>query len=185
MPRVAVILADGFEEIEAMAVVDVLRRANIEVVMAGLHPGHITSARGVRVIPDTVIDAIKADDFDMIVLPGGQPGADNLNADARVKNLITAFNQKGKYTAAICAAPYVLGNAGILSGKHATSYPTYKEQLSGAIYEERPVVADGNVLTSKGPGTALCFALAIVERLVGKDRALKIKDAMLIRDICE
>lgn len=185
MPKVAIILADGFEEIEAMAVVDVLRRADIDAVTAGLHDGHITSARGIRVIPDAVIDDVKADDFDMIVLPGGQPGADNLNADGRVKALITAFNQKGKLTAAICAAPYVLGSAGVLAGKHATSYPTYKGRLSGAIYEEKAVVADGNVLTSKGPGTALCFALAIVERLVGRDKAMKIKDAMLIKDTCD
>jgi 4-methyl-5(b-hydroxyethyl)-thiazole monophosphate biosynthesis len=180
MPRVAVILADGFEEVEALAIIDVLRRAEIETVVAGLHDGVITSARKVKVVPDTVIDTVKADDFDMIVLPGGQPGADNLNADPRVKELLVSFCQKGKLTGAICAAPIVLASAGLLQGKRATSYPTYKDRLVGAKYEENTVVVDGNLLTSRGPGTALAFGLAIVERLVGKDKAQKIKEAMLV-----
>jgi 4-methyl-5(b-hydroxyethyl)-thiazole monophosphate biosynthesis len=180
MPKVAVILADGFEEVEAMAIIDVLRRAGIDTVVAGLHDGHITSARNVKVIPDTVIDTVRADDFDMVVLPGGQPGSDNLNADPRVKELLRSFSQKGKLTGAICAAPYVLANAGVLAGKHATSYPSYKDRLGGALYEEKSVVTDGNVLTSRGAGTALTFGLAIVERLISKEKAQQIKDAMLI-----
>jgi 4-methyl-5(b-hydroxyethyl)-thiazole monophosphate biosynthesis len=164
MPRVAVILADGFEEVEAMAIIDVLRRAEIDTVVAGLHSGHI----------------VKADDFDMIVLPGGQPGSDNLNADPRVKELITSFSRKGKLTGAICAAPIVLASAGVLRGKRATSYPSYKDRLGGALYEESSVVTDGTVLTSRGAGTALNFGLAIVERLVSKEKAQKIKEAMLI-----
>lgn len=184
MPRVAVLLADGFEEVEAMAIIDVLRRAGIEAVIAGLHDGQITSARKVKVIPDTVIDTVKVESFDMVVLPGGQPGADNLNADPRVKELVRSFYASGKLTAAICAAPYVLANAGILDGRHATAFPTYKERLGTAVYEEKTVVEDGNVLTSKGPGTALCFGLAIVEKLAGREKALKIKEAMLVRDEC-
>ena len=180
MPKVAVILADGFEEVEAMAIIDVLRRAGIDTAVAGLHDGHITSARNVKVIPDTVIDTVRAGDFDMVVLPGGQPGSDNLNADPRVKELIRSFSQKGKLTGAICAAPYVLANAGVLVGKHATSYPSYKDRLGGALYEEKSVVTDGNVLTSRGAGTALTFGLAIVERLISKEKAQQIKDAMLI-----
>ncbi len=180
MPRVAVILADGFEEVEAVAIIDVLRRAEIETVVAGLHDGPVASARKVRVLPDTVIDTVRADDFDMVVLPGGQPGSDNLNADARVKDLIRSFSQKGKLTGAICAAPYVLANAGVLRGKRATSYPSYQDRLGGALYEEQAVVSDGNVLTSRGAGTALGFGLAIVERLAGREKAQKIKDAMLI-----
>jgi 4-methyl-5(b-hydroxyethyl)-thiazole monophosphate biosynthesis len=181
MPRVAVMLADGFEEVEAMAVIDVLRRAGIDTVVAGLHGGHVTSARSVKVIPDTVIDTVKSDDFDMIVLPGGQPGADNLNADQRVKELIISFSQKGKLTGAICAAPIVLASAGVLKGKRATSYPTYQDRLGGALYEESSVVSDGTVLTSRGAGTALSFGLAIVERLVGKEKAQQIKESMLIQ----
>lgn len=180
MPKVAVVLADGFEEVEAVAVIDVLRRAGIDTVVAGLHDGHITSARSVRIIPDTVIDTVKADDFDMIVLPGGQPGSDNLNADARVIALIRSFSQKRKLIGAICAAPIVLGSAGVLAGKRATAFPSYRDKLGGAIYEEKAVVEDGNVLTSRGAGTALAFGLAIVARLVSAEKARKIKEAMLI-----
>ncbi len=180
MPRVAVILADGFEEVEAVAIIDVLRRAGIETVVAGLHDGHITSTHKVRIIPDTAVNTVKADDFDMLVLPGGQPGADNLNADERVIALIKSFAQKGKLTGAICAAPIVLGKAGVLAGKHATAYPSYKDKLGGATYEEKAVVEDGTVLTSRGPGTALAFGLAIVARLMSAEKARKIKEAMLI-----
>lgn len=180
MPRVAVILADGFEEVEAIAIIDVLRRAGIDTVVAGLHAGPVASARNVKVIPDALIDAVKAEDFDMLVLPGGQPGSDNLNADPRVKELIGSFSRKGKLTGAICAAPYVLANAGVLQGKRATAYPSYKDRLGGATYEERPVVVDGNILTSRGAGTALQFGLAIVERLINREKSQKIKEAMLI-----
>jgi 4-methyl-5(b-hydroxyethyl)-thiazole monophosphate biosynthesis len=180
MPRVAVIIADGFEEVEAVAVIDVLRRAEIDTAIVGLHEGNVTSARKVRIIPDTMIDSVRAEDFDVIVLPGGQPGSDNLNADARVKELVRQFSKKGKITAAICAAPYVLANAGVLSGKHVTCYPTYKDRLGDSVYEEKSVVIDGNVLTSRGAGTALDFGIAIIEKLVGRDKALKIRDSMLI-----
>ena len=181
MPQVAVLLADGFEEVEAMAIIDVLRRADITVVIAGLHAGHIESARNVKVIPDTTIDMIRADNFDMLVLPGGQPGADNLNADERVKDLIREFYDKGKLTGAICAAPYVLANAGVLEGRQATAYPTFKDRLGNALYQDKNVVIDGKVFTSKGPGTALHFGVAIVERLVGRERAEAVKDAMLLQ----
>ena len=181
MPKVAVVLADGFEEVEAMAVIDILRRAEIAVVIAGLHEGPVESARHVRVIPDTTIDAIRADNFDMIVLPGGQPGADNLNADSRVREIIAEFHKKGKLTGAICASSYVLANAAILEGKRATSYPTYSKRLGNARYVDENVVTDGTVITSKGPGTALQFGIALVERLVNKERAEAIKEAMLLR----
>lgn len=181
MAKVVVPLADGFEEIEAMSIIDILRRAGIEVTIAGLHDGYITSARGVKVIPDTTIDKIKADEFDMIVLPGGQPGSDNLNADSRVRELIVDFYKKGKFTGAICAAPYVLANAGVLQGKKATSYPSYKEKIIGATYTEEDVVEDGNIITSRGPATAACFAFKIVEKLKGKDTAENIMKAMLFR----
>ncbi|MGO9013809.1 MAG: DJ-1 family glyoxalase III [Dissulfurispiraceae bacterium] len=180
MPQVAVLLADGFEEVEAMAIIDTLRRADIIVVIAGLHAGHIESARHVKVIPDTVIDTIQADNFDMLVLPGGQPGADNLNADGRVKLLIKEFFNKGKLTGAICAAPYVLANAGILEGRQTTAYPTFKDRLCNALYRDENVVTDGQVLTSKGPGTALEFGIAIIERLVGREKAEAVKKAMLV-----
>jgi 4-methyl-5(b-hydroxyethyl)-thiazole monophosphate biosynthesis len=185
MPKVTIIFADGFEEVEAMAIVDVLRRAEIEVIIAGLHEGPVSSARNVRVLPDTVIDSISVEDFDMLVLPGGQPGSDNLNSDKRVINLIRDFNRSGKLTGAICAAPYVLASAGILEGKHATAYPSFRDKLGNALYEEKTVVEDGNVLTSRGPGTALCFGLAIVKRLVGEEKAQQIKEAMLLQKVCD
>jgi len=178
--KVVILLADGFEELEAVAVIDVLRRAGIGIVSAGLHEGPVTSARQIKMIPDTVIDTISSDDFDMLVLPGGMPGSANLNADGRVRDLIRDFNTKGKMTGAICAAPYVLADAGILNGRRATSYPSFKDKLGSAVYEEKTVVEDGNILTSRGPGTALCFALAIAEKFAGKEKAQQIKEAMLI-----
>jgi len=129
MSKVVILLAEGFEEVEAVAIVDVLRRADIEVVIAGLHEGLITSARRVRVLPDTVVDTIRSEDFDMIVLPGGQPGSDNLNNDARVHALIREFHVKGKLTGAICAAPYVLANAGIL---RASVLPPIRHTKTGS-----------------------------------------------------
>ncbi len=184
MPKVVILLADGFEELEAVAIADVLRRAEIEVVLAGLHDGPVASSRKIRVLPDTVIDTVKAEAFDMIVLPGGQPGADNLNADPRVRELIRQFYGNGKLTGAICAAPYVLANAGVLDGRHATSFPAYKGKLGTAVYEEKSVVEDGNVLTSRGPGTAVAFGLSIVARLSGKEKAEKIREAMLVKSEC-
>jgi 4-methyl-5(b-hydroxyethyl)-thiazole monophosphate biosynthesis len=185
MSKVVIILAEGFEELEAVAVIDVLRRAGIGIVSAGLHEGPVSSARHINIIPDTVIDTIRSDDFDMLVLPGGMPGSENLNADARVRELIRDFNSKGKMTGAICAAPYVLANSGILNGKRVTSYPSFKEKLGSAVYEEKTVVEDGNILTSRGPGTALCFALTIVEKLAGKEKAEQVKEAMLIHQTCD
>lgn len=184
MPRVVLLLADGFEEVEAVAVVDVLRRAGIETVIAGLHEGFASSARGIRILPDALIDDVRAEDFDMIVLPGGQPGADNLNADKRVRQLIAEFREKGKSAAAICAAPYVLAEAGLLEGKRVTAYPGYDKKLRGGLYEDKGVVDDGNVITAMGAGTALCFGLAIVSKLSGAETAKKIKDAMIIRYDC-
>ncbi len=185
MARVVILLADGFEELEAVAIIDVLRRAGIEIVSAGLKEGPVPSARNVRIIPDTVIDTVSADDFDMIVLPGGIPGADNLNADERVIALIKDFNAKGKITGAICAAPYVLANAGVLEGKRATAYPSFRDKLGSAMYEEKSVVEDGNVLTSRGPGTAICFALTIVEKFAGRQTAEKVKEGMLLKQVCD
>ncbi len=182
MPKVLLPLAEGFEEIEALAVVDVLRRAEIEVVIAGLQHGPVTSARNVTVVPDTTIDTISVDGFDMIVLPGGQPGTDNLNSDRRIHRLLADFQSAGKLIGAICAAPIILAAAGLLSGKRATSYPGYSSKLSGAVYEDRTVVIDGNIITSQGAGTAISFALAIVSRLAGVHAAETVSKAMLVQD---
>jgi len=182
MPTVLVPLAEGFEEIEALAIVDVLRRAGIAVVTAGLQPGPVTSARNVRVLPDTTIDTVNADGFDMIILPGGQPGTDNLNSDPRIHRLLADFQAADKLIGAICAAPIILAAAGLLSGKRVTAYPTYSSKLNGALYEERAVVSDGNIMTSQGPGSAINFALAIVSRLLGEQAGDTVRKAMLVHD---
>jgi 4-methyl-5(b-hydroxyethyl)-thiazole monophosphate biosynthesis len=182
MPRVLVPLAEGFEEIEALAIVDILRRADIEVVTAGLQPGSVTSARKITVLPDTTIDTVSSDGFDMIILPGGQPGTDNLNGDSRIHRLLAGFQASAKLIGAICAAPIILAEAGLLSGKRATSYPSYSNRLDGAVYEDRAVVTDGNIMTSQGPGTAISFALAVVYRLSGEYVSEAVKKSMLVHD---
>jgi protein deglycase len=180
MPRVLVPLAEGFEELEAITVTDLLRRAGIEVVSAGLQEGPVRASRGTLVVPDTTLAAVAEDAFDMIVLPGGLPGADNLDADPRVHALLQRLAGAGGYTAAICAAPRVLANAGLLDGRSATAYPG---TLSGERYPrvqmlEAPVVADGRVITSRGPGTAIDFALQLIESLAGRGKRDEVEAAL-------
>lgn len=179
MAKAAVILADGFEEIEAFSVIDILRRAKIETFIAGLKEGAVTSARGVKVTPDGLVDEVTADGFDAVILPGGQPGADNLNADKRVGNLLLAFNNAGKLVCAICAAPYILAEKGLLKGRKATCFPAYAEVLGESYIEEVKVVEDGNIITSRGPATAPDFAFKIVDRLAGKEVTDSLRKSML------
>jgi 4-methyl-5(b-hydroxyethyl)-thiazole monophosphate biosynthesis len=182
MTRVLVPLAPGFEDLEAVTVVDLLRRAGIEVVTAGLQTGLIVGARGLRVQPDAALDAVLDQDFDMIVLPGGMPGAEHLKNDARVQTLLKKQAGAGKFTAAICAAPIALAEAGLLAGKQATSYPGFVEKLAipGLSFSTAPVVVDGKVVTSRGPGTAMDFALVLIELLL--DRGMRGKvEAGLVR----
>jgi len=182
MSRVLIPLADGFEEIETFTVVDILRRAEITVVLVGLQNGPVASVRKVSVIPDDSLENVKADDFDMIILPGGQPGTTNLGADVRIKRLLNEFSTAGKYISAICAAPSVLAEAGLIKGKRVTAYPGYKDKLDGAQYVESAVVSDGTIITSQGPGTAIAFALAIVTRLAGKHTADTIANDLLVHN---
>jgi 4-methyl-5(b-hydroxyethyl)-thiazole monophosphate biosynthesis len=176
------LLADGFEEIEALATLDILRRAEINVVLAGLRTGQVVSAHQVNIIPDDSIDALKAEDFDMVILPGGQPGTSNLIADIRVGRLLKEFDSAGKSIAAICAATTVLAEAGLIREKRVTCYPSCRDALGGALYEDRAVVIDGNFITSQGPGTAVEFGLAIVTRLSGRHTAEAIAKKMLVRE---
>jgi 4-methyl-5(b-hydroxyethyl)-thiazole monophosphate biosynthesis len=175
--RVLVPLAKGFEEIEAVTVIDLLRRAGIEVVTAGLGPGPVTGSHGIEVTPDTDLDAVLGQAFDLVALPGGMPGAANLAADTRLLALLCQMATSGRITAAICAAPGVLAKAGLLAGKRATSYPGFlsAENAPGTILSEDPVVEDGLVITSRGPGTAMDFALALIERLEGAPVRRKIE----------
>ena len=172
MASVLVPLAQGCEELEAVTVVDLLRRAGIEVITAGLDAQPVHASRGVTLLPDMSLDAAMQLEFDMIVLPGGLPGADHLRDDPRVIDLLKKMAAADKYTAAICAAPRVLAHAGLLDGKRATSFPGALDvaAVPGIEYQEAPVVTDGKVITSRGPGTAMDFALTLIETLAGKQQ---------------
>jgi 4-methyl-5(b-hydroxyethyl)-thiazole monophosphate biosynthesis len=184
MAKVVVPLAEGCEELEAVTIIDLLRRAGIEVVTVGLQDGPITASRGVRLLPDTGIDDVLSEDFDMMVLPGGLPGADNLERDDRVRSMLRRLNASDRYTAAICAAPKVLASAGLLEGRRATGYPGVLDALNlpGTRLLDQAVVRDGKVITSRGPGTAMDFALELIETLLGKE-ARDVVEAPLVRPV--
>ncbi len=169
MPKVLIPLAQGCEELEAVTLVDVLRRGGIEVVTAGLDDRPVKAAHNTVLVPDTTLDRALAMGFDMVVLPGGLPGTTHLADDPRIVRLVQDMARAGKWTAAICAAPTVLAKAGVLSGKRATSYPGFLEsmELADVRIENTPVVVDGKVVTSRGPGTAMDFALELVHLLLG------------------
>jgi len=176
--KVMVPFADGFEEIEAFTIVDVLRRAGIDVDMVGVVGTMITGNHGIRVTMDKKISEAKADDYDGIALPGGNPGYVNLGRSGVLIELIKKISGQGKLVAAICAAPVVLVKAGVLEGKRATIYPGMEKEIPYPRSER--VVVDGNVVTSQGPGTAMEFALKIAEVLVGKDVAYSVKRGLVI-----
>ena len=180
MKSVLIPLAPGFEDMEAVTLIDLLRRAGIEVVTAGLTAGLIEGSRGVLVQPDTTLDEVMTRDFDMIALPGGMPGAENLKNDARVLALLRRLGQAGKYTAAICAAPMALAAAGLLEGHRATSFPGFLDNLPNTIALPDPVVVDGKVATSRGPGTAMDFGLTLIELLAGRAKRDQV-EAGLVR----
>jgi 4-methyl-5(b-hydroxyethyl)-thiazole monophosphate biosynthesis len=171
MAEALVILAQGFEEIEAVTVIDVLRRCGINVTVAGLLPDLVEGAHKIKIIPDKTIDQVHMRDFDAIVLPGGSPGFTNLRQDERVLQIIKRTSDSGKLVTAICAAPAVLSDAGVLKNRKCTIYPGMENEVEkgGSEVVEDFVVVDGNVITSRGPATALLFALKIAERLVGKE----------------
>jgi len=165
-------LAQGCEELEAVTIIDLLRRAGINVVTAGLDAEPVKASRGVVLVPDAELSEVLDQSFDMIVLPGGLPGADFLNEDCRIHRLLCEMNEKGNLMAAICAAPKVLASAGMLNDKKATSFPGALEGIDvpGMIYSTSSVVVDGNVITSRGPGTAMDFALTLIELLSGSEK---------------
>ena len=180
MPKVLVPLAQGCEEIEAVTVIDILRRAGIEVISAGLDAHPVRASRGTVLLADTTLDAALRQTFDMIVLPGGQPGTNNLRADARIRTLLQQMAQQGKHVAAICAAPSVLASSGLLDGKRATSYPGSLDEFAAVHQQTAAVVEDGKLITSRGPGTAMDFALVLVERLAGHAKRQEV-EAGLVR----
>lgn len=182
MAKVLVPLAAGCEELEAVTIIDLLRRAGVEVVTAGLQPGIVKASRGTQLVPDTILDNVLRDEFDMVVLPGGMPGAQHLKDDSRVQALLKRLAAEGKYTAAICAAPMALAEAGLLSGRKATGYPGVLEKLGlpDVVLQNQAVVKDGKVITSRGPGTAMDFALELIETLAGRDKRQEV-EAGLVR----
>lgn len=179
MAKVLVPLAEGFEEIEAVTIVDVLRRAGLEVVVAGLRPGPVRGSHGIRIDTDTSLDRVCAADFALVALPGGLPGATHLREDAGLRRLLQEMSATGKYIGAICAAPSVLAAAQLLDGRRATSYPGFLDPTQ-VDYREEPVVIDGKLVTSRGPGTAMAFALALVGLLVGQDKRTELEHSMLL-----
>lgn len=181
MPAVLVPIAQGCEELETVTIIDILRRGDVEVTVAGLDAEPVTASRGVRLMPDATLDEALRREYDMVALPGGGKGAENLANDARITNLLKEMADKGKYTAAICAGPTVLAKAGLLAGKKATSYPAMLDQLKAANAQcvEDPVVQDGRIITSRGPGTAMDFALTLVGVLQGKETRDKVEKALV------
>jgi 4-methyl-5(b-hydroxyethyl)-thiazole monophosphate biosynthesis len=177
--NVLVPLAEGFEEIEAMTVVDVLRRAGIKVTTAGLPGTIVEGSRNVKVLTDTKLDSIVVKDYDALVLVGGSPGYSNLSKSGKVMKIIGEYHRDGKLVAAICGAPTVLAEAGILTNIKATVYPGLEKYLPKPRNDR--VIEAGNVITSQGPGTAMEFALSIVEHLAGKETMKNVKEQLLFR----
>jgi 4-methyl-5(b-hydroxyethyl)-thiazole monophosphate biosynthesis len=178
MANALVLLAPGFEEMEAVICIDVLRRASVTVTTAALSDLAVQGSRGIVLQAEQSFDAVKDGTFDVVILPGGQPGATHLRDDGRVRQLLVRQNERGGMLAAICAAPMVLDAAGLLTGRAATAFPGV--QLSTATYRTESVVEDGNVVTSRGPGTAFEFALTLARRLVGDEKAAKVRSALVL-----
>ena len=181
MAKALVFLASGFEEIETVTVVDVLRRAGVDVTVAGLTPNVTEGKHGMRIVPDKSIDDVSVEDFDAFVVPGGNPGYKNLGKDPRVIDMVKKAFNSNKLVAAICAGPAVLSDAGVLEGKACTIYPGMDEELEagGGKPKHDIVVVDGNIITSRGPATALPFALKLAEKLAGKQVAEAVSKKML------
>lgn len=169
MTRVLVPLAQGCEELEAVTIIDLLRRAGIEVIAAGLESGPVTASRGVRLLPDMTLDEALDLDYDMVALPGGLPGSDHLADDRRLTELLRSMNESGRFVGAVCAAPKVLAREGILAGKRATAFPGVLQAEEHPDITGNAVTRDGRVITSRSAGTVMDFALAIIEALLGRE----------------
>jgi 4-methyl-5(b-hydroxyethyl)-thiazole monophosphate biosynthesis len=183
MPKALVPLAAGCEEMEAITIIDILRRGQVEVISAGLEDGVVVASRGMRLLPDTTLEQLGETHWDLIALPGGLPGADHLAGDARLLRLLRETAARGGVVAAICAAPKVLAQEGLLDGKRATAYPGCVDwgAYPQATNTGGAVEVDGHVITSRGPGTAMDFALALVEKLQGRAARLDV-EARLVRE---
>ncbi len=179
MKKVIVFLANGTEEIEVLTPVDMLRRAGAEVTFAGVPDMTCTCSHGVKITADKAACDCTAEEYDMVVLPGGMPGTLNLGADENVKKIAEKAYAAGKFVAAICAAPSVLGGWGMLAGKKATCYPGFEDKLTGAYVVREKAVRDGNIITACGAGAAMEFALALVSALYGEEKSENLRKAVL------
>lgn len=177
--RVMVPVSNGFEEIELVTIVDILRRAGIDVIITGLKGSFVEGSHGLRIFVDRKISDVNAEEFDGVVIPGGSENVRQLSLSSKLKEIVTEIFRKGKLIAAICAAPLLLGRWGILEGKKATIYPGLEKHIPYPRSDD--VVIDGNVITSQGPGTAIEFSLAVVEKLVGNEVKEKIRKEILFR----
>ena len=181
MKKVLVPIAPGFEEIETITVVDILRRAGARVIMAGTIEGVLEGSRGIKIEPDKLLDSVMEEEFELICLPGGQPGTDNLKKDPRIKNLLKKMLKQDKLIAAICAAPIILKKANILENQFITSHPSVRSEFNTEYYLSERVVVDGKLITSQSPGTSMEFALKLVEILFDSNRLKKVNNGVLAR----
>ena len=176
---IAVLLADGFEEIEALTPVDMLRRAGLEVLTVGITSKIAVGAHGISVICDKLPEEIDLDMISTVILPGGMPGSLNLDASAFTDEILKSVNARGGRIAAICAAPLVLGRRGLLEGKRATCYPGFEGELAGATVTDESVITDGNITTARGMGVALEFSKELISLLVTKEKAEELSSAIM------
>lgn len=178
--NILVFLANGFEEVEALTVVDYLRRMEIEVDMVSITDDkQVAGAHGINVLVDKRIKDINSNDYDGLVIPGGLPGSTNLRDNDRVIEIVKSMNQDQKMIAAICAGPIVLDRAGIIKDKSITSYPGFEDDLKEANYKEESAVRDGNIITSRGPSLAIDFAIEIVRYLLDEEKVEELKADIL------
>lgn len=174
-------LAEGFEEIESMSIIDVLRRGLIDVTTVSLGVDkHVTGSHQVTVLADSLLDQVKDQSFDLYVLPGGMPGSAHLRDNPTIIEIIKREHEREKIIGAVCAAPIVLSRAGILDGTRITNYPGFEDELHGAILTSEPVEEDRNIITGRGPGCAIPFALKIIERVHGPDMARELGASMQV-----
>ena len=182
MPKIIVPISNGFEEIEAICVIDICRRANIEVKIAAVEELLTVGAHNIKIQADCKIEDINSDDFDMIVLPGGLPNAFTLAENNKVQSLLKEFKEKKKKIAAICAAPYALHKADVLN-ENFTCYPSFEEKIRlNGYHNNDSIVIDNDVITSRGPATAMVFALEIVNILCGEETYNQVKNGLLLAD---
>lgn len=184
MKKTMMLFAEGFETVEALMVVDILRRGGVEVTMTSITEEEtVTSAQNITIQMDATMGELDLAQYDAVILPGGMPGTTHLGESEAVKKTLFAMNEAGKLVAAICAAPGVLGRHGLLQGKNACSYPDHECNLIGASVSREPVVVDGNIVTSRGLGTAMEFGFKLLELLEGKEKENQIKKAIIYQKL--